>query len=138
MKLIYKIQITFFCFFISSMLLCELSIKAGYDFVSILPYPQFYNNVLGPFKPNIAVPAYWNPKLRYKYSTSRDGFRDNESRNSSATAKSVLCLGDSYTFGMGVNNNETYPSYLENLLNADGNQKIRVLNAGAMDIGIKH
>lgn len=138
MKLIYKIQITFFCFFISSMLLCELSIKAGYDFVSILPYPQFYSNVLGPFKPNIAVPAYWNPKLRYKYSTSQDGFRNNESRSSSATAKSVLCLGDSYTFGMGVNNNETYPSYLENLLNAGGNQAFRVLNAGAMDIGIKH
>lgn len=138
MKFIYKLQIIIFSLFISSLLLCELSVKAGQNFVSILPYPQYYSNILGPLKPGLAVPAYWNPKLRYAYSTSPDGFRNNQTKSRAATDKSILCLGDSYTFGMGVNDGETYPSYLEGLLNADGKQSFRVLNAGAMDIGIKH
>lgn len=42
----------------------------------------------------------------------------------------ILVLGDSFTFGMGVNNNETYPYYLEQLLNNS-----EVLNAGVIAYG---
>jgi len=137
MKNVYKVQIIIFCLCISPLLFYEFSIKAGFSLVSILPYPQFYSNVLGPHKPNVAAPAYWNPQLKYKYSTSRDGFRENKSHVVEPNGRSVLCLGDSFTFGIGVNDSETYPSYLEEILNADGRQSFRVLNAGAMAIGIK-
>lgn len=44
----------------------------------------------------------------------------------------VLALGDSYTFGFGVEGNETYPFFLEKLLNANpgGRYKFQVINAG--------
>lgn len=43
----------------------------------------------------------------------------------------ILCLGDSMTFGMGVDNNETYPYFLQNILNKKANGvNFEVINAG--------
>ncbi len=46
----------------------------------------------------------------------------------------VLCLGDSGTFGWGVNDDETYPAFLEKRLNAWADQhaavRFEVINAG--------
>ena len=43
----------------------------------------------------------------------------------------ILVLGDSFTFGLGVNNDETYPAQLEKLLNGtNGGGKYEVINAG--------
>ncbi len=43
----------------------------------------------------------------------------------------IICLGDSVTFGLGVDNEDTYPYYLENFLQDKyKNKKIEVLNAG--------
>ena len=46
--------------------------------------------------------------------------------------KRVLCLGDSYTFGFGVGSEETYPGYLEKILNDASNdsRRYQVINAG--------
>ncbi|MFC2172727.1 SGNH/GDSL hydrolase family protein [Acidobacteriota bacterium] len=42
-----------------------------------------------------------------------------------------VCIGDSYTWGTGVNDWETYPHYLEGMLNASGESKrYEVLNGG--------
>lgn len=52
-------------------------------------------------------------------------------------------FGDSFTFGEGVQNNETYPKLLEHLLNADeqisaAGKKIEVLNFGIGKTGTSH
>lgn len=44
----------------------------------------------------------------------------------------ILILGDSYTFGVYVENEETYPAFLETILQEIG-YKVRVLNAGYAD-----
>jgi len=42
----------------------------------------------------------------------------------------ILCLGDSLTFGNGVDSSSTYPKQLEALLNSSGQQGYEVINAG--------
>jgi len=42
----------------------------------------------------------------------------------------ILCLGDSLTFGNGVDSSSTYPKQLEALLNSSGQQAYEVINAG--------
>jgi lysophospholipase L1-like esterase len=46
--------------------------------------------------------------------------------------KRILVLGDSYTFGVYVANDETYPAVLQTLLRQEGKQ-VQVLNAGYAD-----
>lgn len=45
----------------------------------------------------------------------------------------ILCLGDSFTFGYGVNDTETYPYYLEQILNDRMEGNYNVINAGFAD-----
>jgi len=48
----------------------------------------------------------------------------------------ILVLGDSFTFGSGVENEETFPKYLERLLNVKSNEiKYEVINAGIFGWG---
>ena len=59
------------------------------------------------------------------------GFRDKEySYNKLKDVYRILILGDSFTFGIGVENNETYPKVLESKLNLNYDEKIEVINAG--------
>lgn len=44
----------------------------------------------------------------------------------------IICLGDSFTFGHGVGDNETYPIFLEGYLENSYNIKNQVINAGIM------
>jgi lysophospholipase L1-like esterase len=70
-------------------------------------------------------PGYRSPTI-----TINDaGFRAGQSEDPRAVAI-VLTLGDSTTFGWGVRDDETYPHYLEEILNASRTQKLRVINAG--------
>ncbi len=45
----------------------------------------------------------------------------------------ILCLGDSFTFGLGVNDDETYPHYLEKIFSDNRLEDISVINAGFAD-----
>jgi hypothetical protein len=71
------------------------------------------HNVLGYVPtPNWAglIPLYsWN---NAKVSIDGHGYRDNDNKQSK-TEKMILAVGDSFTFGDQVNNNETWPSCLE-------------------------
>jgi hypothetical protein len=66
--------------------------------------------------------------LPYKFSTNRLGFRGSEP--SSKGSPSVLVLGDSFVFGMGVNDEETFPHQLEAALRANGYPQAVVHNGG--------
>jgi hypothetical protein len=58
--------------------------------------------------------------------TDANGFRD---KDNTVTHPRVLCLGDSYTLGWGVGQDESYPSLLSNLLHTP------VLNTGMSSYG---
>ena len=80
----------------------------------------FYN-----LKPNNNC-EFKNREFSNVFTTNSKGFRDDEK---SLTAPEVICLGDSYMLGWGINQNETIPSQLEKLTGKN------VLNAGMSSFG---
>jgi lysophospholipase L1-like esterase len=77
------------------------------------------------FSQNIALPSWNNAKL----TIDAQGFRANDNQEDLADGEKILALGDSFTFGDQVNNNETWPSCLERKL------KTRVVNGGVFGYG---
>ena len=59
------------------------------------------------------------------YSFNRDGYRDGEPR---PAARRIVVLGDSVSFGLGVDQDEIYPAVLERRLNAGRRQDWDVIN----------
>jgi len=57
------------------------------------------------------------------------GLRNSEIGSKADTFR-ILVLGDSFTFGYGVENEETYPSQLQKILNERIDRKVEVINAG--------
>jgi lysophospholipase L1-like esterase len=69
--------------------------------------------------------------------TNDYGFRgENFSVDKTPGVTRILCMGDSVTFGWGVNNEDTFPARLQQILRAQG-ASVEVLNAGIGDIGTK-
>ncbi len=63
--------------------------------------------------------------------TNSDGLRESrEFGRKKPGLKRILMLGDSFTFGFGVAQSDSYPRKLEALLNANGNTAYEVINAG--------
>ena len=66
--------------------------------------------------------------------TNSHGMRDQEPiPMEDSSVFRIVVLGDSFTFGFGVENDETYPNVLEDLLNqshASEGQRLHVLNFG--------
>jgi lysophospholipase L1-like esterase len=84
----------------------------------------------GPFRPNASV-NIWG----ITYAINSDGFRDYDrySRKKPPGVFRIMAVGDSYTFGMGVELEDTYPKKLEKLLNERRPSPLyryEVINAG--------
>ena len=62
------------------------------------------------------------------------GFRNN-SANPPDSGPVVFGLGDSFTFGMGVRNEETWPAQLEQRLTQRTGHAVRVVNGGTISYG---
>jgi hypothetical protein len=74
----------------------------------------------------------WIPKqyARGPWGTMDDGIRPNGGEEIRDTTDPILAVGDSFTFGSGVSDSETWPAQLENLLGT------RTFNAGVSGYGI--
>ena len=97
----------------------------------ILEHTYFKNDILKVNKNNVFV-LERNKDItvdKIRYQTNSLGIRDKEiNRNSDELL--ILCLGDSSTYGWFINENDTYPRILENILSKKMNLNCRVVNAG--------
>jgi lysophospholipase L1-like esterase len=67
--------------------------------------------------------------IDFTLSTTNEGMRGT-APSERAPAYRVLALGDSTTFGLGVNDEETWPAVLERMLREKTGRDVQVLNAG--------
>ena len=67
---------------------------------------------------------------RIPFRTNSDGFRDREVRPKDPAIRRVFVIGDSYTFGYAVEEQEAYPQVTERLLKERGITNIEVRNGG--------
>lgn len=117
----------------------KLQFTFGIDYLA--PHPKDTDHCpyqLDPFcyfrlKPNFHLNA-WNyyGKVRWEIHTNNLGFRSRPvSIEKRRTTFRIACLGDSVTFGFNVDQEDTYPSVVENMLNYNLRERhIEVINAG--------
>lgn len=75
----------------------------------------------------------WKLKSSFKMgdiTIDADGFRTCGAKVKDRNAYTILALGDSHTFGMGVSDEATYPAQLERILCAKFGHPINVINGG--------
>lgn len=99
-----------------------------------LAYPdeEMWARIPGPFAPNQDFVDRFRPSLPHRVRINSLGFRgrDLTVEKPEATYR-ILCLGDSYTFGDYVNDDETFPADLERKLRETfPGRAIEVVNAG--------
>jgi hypothetical protein len=89
---------------------------------SILPYSLLANSSGRLIKPEFDTQIHINT----------DGYRGAELQARSDDRLRILAIGDSFTFGYGVEDAETYPARLQHHLYASGGDKqFEVINAGS-------
>lgn len=102
-------------------------------------FPETYR-----FKSDSVLGWDWRPGYKLteerfgkmtSFSISQQGFKDREfSLVKPANTIRIICVGDSITEGVGVNNDQTYSKVLERMLNSKINvKKFEVMNAGVAD-----
>ncbi len=90
---------------------------------------QTFEQSIGVFTPGVRSKVSWPAELAYTVSVNSLGLRGRELPIDKGPAFRILALGDSYTFGFYVDDEETFPHQLEAML-AGRSQPIEVVNAG--------
>src|SRR4051812_41303460 len=80
------------------------------------------------FPRNVTV-TLKTPEFFSTIRTNSMGFRDREFESQKSSAVRVLAIGDSFTFGWGVEDKESWPKVLESRLRSEG-LNIEVANLG--------
>lgn len=99
---------------------------------------ETYQKIIGPFAPNQKVTLKYH--LPYRVNINSMGLRGKDfSLNKTAGTYRILCLGDSMTFGFGVNGDaQVFPAVLEDELNhLNYNRNFEVINGGIGGTTIK-
>ncbi len=94
----------------------------------------------GPFKKNAEFDIFIKKKHPYTVRTNSLGFRDNNNQMTSNDVFLQLILGDSFTHGPYLSNEDTYPYfYLNNLIKLNNYEKneIEVINGGTSSYTIR-
>lgn len=94
--------------------------------------PRFYDNVLGDLEPDLRTVDATIKGLPFTVTTNSQGFRGTRpvSPEKPDGTLRILCLGDSYAYGVGVNDALTFPALLENALqSAHPGVKVEAVNA---------
>lgn len=84
----------------------------------------------GDLRPNLNHIEMLNPVRPYLLQTNSVGLRNTEEIIEDASVFRILAIGDSFTYGYYVHNQETWPARLEETLNQRLTARVQVLNAG--------
>lgn len=89
-------------------------------------------------KPGVRGHAVYPGVMEYRWTTNRQQLRaPREYSVAKPTGtKRVVVIGDSFTFGIGVNDGETYSAQLERRLRTDCPEPVEVLNFGVGGYGL--
>lgn len=118
--------------------LAEIGLRLFSDFRVV---PQMFvtdEHVGYRLEPNVREVVSRPGAYRYTWSTNGQGFRgdDDYAIPKPAGTRRVLMIGDSFTFGMGVDNDRTASSRLQGALRiVCGDPRIEVINAGVPSYG---
>lgn len=93
------------------------------------------NNLFWILRPNQIGREKLLDDFNYAWSINSLGVRDDEVSEKQPGVKRILVIGDSQTFGIGVDHAETFCSLLEERLNAVGKVTVEVINAGTHAYG---
>ena len=87
------------------------------------------------FKPNASgvFPGSVDMTRTFPYRTNSHGLRDRDRPAKRPGTRRVLVMGDSYTWGYAVAEDEAYPQVAERLLAGQGRPDIEVINGGIPD-----
>lgn len=87
------------------------------------------------FKPHASgvFPGGVDSKRTFPYRTNAHGLRDRDRPAKAPGTKRVLVMGDSYTWGYAIAEDEAYPQVAERLLAERGRPDIEVINGGIPD-----
>ena len=102
-----------------------LQVQCSTAYLSNRVRPVAYDPRLG----WIPTPGQFKFSRGWTFNADASGIRSN-GRSISTAGRPILAVGDSFTFGDEVEDGETWPAHLEEILNT------RVLNAGAAAYGI--
>jgi lysophospholipase L1-like esterase len=108
----------------------ELKFPAHTENLVRLPAPQVFE-----FKPHASgvFPGGVDQDRTFPYRTNDHGLRDRDRLGKTPGTRRVLVLGDSYTWGYAVAEEEAYPPTAERLLKDRGHPDIEVINGGVPD-----
>ena len=81
------------------------------------------------YQPNSSA-RYQTVEFDYLANINSLGLRDKETAVDKGGKYRVLCFGDSWTFGWGVDAEKSWPKKLEQLLQARGHRSVEVVNCG--------
>lgn len=120
----------------------ELMFRAFVQRTYDAEYPPWTENLVavpGPqvfeFKPHASgvFPGNADPTRTFSYRTNGHGLRDRDRSPKSAGSSRVLVVGDSYTWGYAVGEDEPFPQAAERMLKDRGAAHIEVINGGIPD-----
>jgi hypothetical protein len=113
--------------------LCELAIRLFAPQPSMYPRNQFSAGYGSIARANHVIVHETPGRWRFTYTTNRYGHRGPEVELSNRyPLQNVVVLGDSYTFGIGVNDGEEYATVIQQALL----DQVRVVNLSAMGWGL--
>lgn len=81
------------------------------------------------YKPNTSA-TYTTTEFDYTANINSLGLRDREIERAKGNKFRILCFGDSWTFGWGVNIENSWPRKLEQYLHSRGYANVEVINCG--------
>lgn len=122
----------FVVFIVSSILLSEIMLRAagwGRSQELHTASQEVFDSIPGMFEPDQHFINLSKPQLPHRISINSLGFRGAEVRLSESKLR-ILCLGDSFTFGDYVSDDETFPHMLKQLFDEKIPGRIEVINAG--------
>ena len=105
-------------------------------------FPQMYvedPHTVFRLKPGPKVRTINAGYFDYEYTVNRDGFRGtSEIAPKSGARRRLLFVGDSFTFGVGVNDSSTYPARVDARLRQWCATPIETINGGVGGFGTSH